>query len=230
MVGKVEQLRKGHCLVLVPGAIGGITGGINAVKQGREFWSGKQWNEVSIGFGADGNTSPFHDVNYEDYAINWDTDVSMKIPHTGQYDSYSCAIRCKMSTDSYFGLTDQSTLNNRLLDVAKAGNGLSSGQVLGLYRSGGYNVNQFSGNISKQSALKWMVGEMRANHAVQASLKAQNASAASNQYHAVVVKRVRYLSDFSRFKISIMNPSADVSVYPKLINAKNYNQLFSVYR
>ena len=74
----------------------------------------------------------------------------------------------------------------------------------------GYNVNPFengyNGNYLAEDALPWMVGEMKAQHVVQLGWKPS-----PKMGHASLAKKIRYLSDFSKYRINIMNPNGGQS-------------------
>jgi len=147
----------------------------------------------------------------------------MKLPNTSQRETFDCGIACKQSVDKYFGNPNQQTINSKYFKIAMKNNGLTSRDMLTMYKEGGYKGKIFSGNFSKEKALKWMINEMKANHAVQISAQISN----SSQYHASLIKGVKYLADFSKFRISLMNPSTSI------INANNfnsYNSMFSIWK
>ena len=196
-------------------AIGGLTAGLKAQSDGRDFWSGKQWNEITTGLGSEGATF----ADFED-ALDWDVDKGLKLRNIPQKEGFDCYIACKKSVDNYFGVT-QENVNSDYFNIAKLNNGLSDQAAFRMYSEGGYKGKFFEGTFKKEIVLKWVVDEMKLNHVVQGAFKVKGG------YHASLIKRVRYLSDFSKFRISIMNPSG---TYVRIKDFESYHKLFSLWR
>ena len=64
-------------------AIGGLTAGLKAQSDGRDFWSGKQWNEITTGLGSEGATF----ADFED-ALDWDVDKGLKLRNIPQKEGF----------------------------------------------------------------------------------------------------------------------------------------------
>ena len=153
--------------------------------------------------------------------IKWDVDVEMDIPSISQKEGFDCGIACKKGSDRFFGLNDQSGVNSDFFDIAAKNKGLTNTELTKLYREGGYMGNFFSGGFQKENVLNWMASEMKSGHVVNISLKVEGG------YHASLVRRVRFMNDFSKFRISLRNPS---STYMPVSDFSKYNQMFSVWR
>ncbi|MBP2833848.1 hypothetical protein J8281_16755 [Aquimarina sp. U1-2] len=221
--GYVSGLTGGAIGGLTAGIFGGIFGGMDAISNNKDFWTG-EWNVIT-GHGIDG-TNSFTD-NTEEILKKWDVERSMNLPYSRQGGSYDCGIACKKSIDSYFGNINQKAINAKYLGIANQNQGLSDRYMLQMFREGGYSGNLFQGNFNKQEVLKWMVGEMQLNRAVQLSTQVMNPGY-QNSYHATLVKKVKYLSDLSKFKITVMNPSSGTRVNVR--NFKTYHSMFSIWK
>jgi hypothetical protein len=204
------------------GLIGGIVGGIRATSNNREFWSGQKWLEAKTALGSDVGNQTL--LNIEEPLVDWDIDYEMDITRISQREEFDCAIACKKMSDRYFQKTNQSEINGNWFETAKSQGGLTNTDIFRMYRNGSYTANLYNGNFSDQNILQWMVGEMRANRIVQVS--AQPIGRTSATFHAVIIKRIRYLEDFSRFRINYIDPS---SIGVRINNFRTYNQLFSIW-
>lgn len=91
-----------------------------------------------------------------------------------------------------------------------------------MYREGGYRANLFEESFTKENVLNWIADEMRQNRPVVISANV------GGGVHANVVRGIRYLDDFSRFRISTMNPINGAYINPR--NFNSYQSLFSVWR
>ena len=194
------------------------------MKNGREFWSGKEWNEISLGFRGEGFSGLSEDFNI---ARKWDVEYEMDIPFTKQKGLYDCTHACKLSVDKYYGSTDQSAINSKWLKYVNSNNGLKNTLVPGYYQGAGYSTNLFGngfyGNYNAENALPWILNEMKSNSVVQLGWKPHGVSAG----HASLVKKIQYLSDFSKYRIHIMDPAGHAS---KLRSLSRVYQILSINR
>ena len=204
---------------VIGGAVGGLQGGIRAQKAGRDFWSGKKWVEVKTGSGNTIGSSS--NVNFSD--PKWDVEESMKLKQFSQEDEYSCTYRCKLSVDDYFGSTGQQSTNKGWLDYANKNNGVSSNKVEGLYRMAGYSTNSFSGSMTSKNGLPWIANEMRNNRVVQIGWFPDSSSSMG---HASLISKIKYLEDFSKFRIYLMDPAGHSSS----ATFKNIYQILSIWK
>ena len=95
------------------------------------------------------------------------------------------------------------------------------------YHGCGYNTNPLG--LPKQiyaanQALPWIRNEMAKNRLVQIGWYYDGGSATG---HASLITRVRYLSDFSKFRIDIMNPNGGQSTLRRF---NSIYQIFSIWR
>lgn len=212
----------------VGGIIGGIDGGINAQDNNADFWSGKQWEEIKIGSIFKNLPTLPENIGYS--PPNWNVDQSMKLTPVNQTTEWDCTYACKLSIDKYFGATNQTSNNikwfnrTQLLDSNGQG-GIPNSQIEGFYRASGYSTNplgNFNQTYSPNTTLKWITDEMKLNRVVQIGWKPDGTLG-----HASLITRVRYLSDFSKMRINIMNPNGGLS---QLNNFKLIFQIFSIWK
>ncbi|MCV9930889.1 hypothetical protein OIU80_01210 [Flavobacterium sp. LS1R47] len=213
---------------IVGGVMGGIQGGINAENSGREFWSGQKWEEIKMGYQEKSLFS--NKVNFSD--TKWDIDQQMKIPQTNQNFEFDCTHACKLSVDSYFGVSGQEANNLSWLKRANTLDsngigGIKNMRIMGMYNGTGYSTNPLGNgyyhNYDAKESLPWMSNQMAQNRIIQIGWMPDGTLG-----HASLVTRLRYLSDFSKFRIDIMNPnSGGTSVLKSL---KNIHQIFSIWK
>ena len=209
-------LKSGLIGGLTGGIIGGVTGGIKAINQDREFWSGKKW----ITTGYDSGTS-FSGSNQG--LMDWDYQSEMDIPSSSQKGDWDCTWACKKSVDKYFGTTGQESINDKWYDYVKA-SGLHHNRIENYYRAAGYNTLSFESGFSTsyqaKNALPWIYSKMNANEIIQIGWKPTGTFG-----HASLITKVKYLADFSKFRIYLMNPSGGTST---LSSFKKIYQIFSI--
>jgi hypothetical protein len=198
---------------------------LNAQNSGKEFWSGKsKWMEVKIGGGQPvtiGDKIDFSDTR-------WDVDEKMNLKQYNQISQNDCSVACKLSVDNRFSATNQTSINDSWFNQAqKSKAGLGINEIFDNYKGAGYQINDFgfsdirSGvNFQPNTALPWMVNEMKANHVVQLGWRPGNLFG-----HASLVKQVVYRSDFSEFRIYLMNPGQSGG----MIGAKSFNNIFQIF-
>ena len=81
--------------------------------------------------------------------------------------------------------------------------------------------NGFSTSYQAKNALPWMYGKMKVGEVIQIGWKPSGRFG-----HASLVTRIKYLSDFSKFRIHLMNPnSGGIS---RLSSFKKIHQIFSI--
>ncbi|WP_281922423.1 RHS repeat domain-containing protein [Flavobacterium collinsii] len=193
---------------IVGGAVGGIQGGLRAESLDSEFWSGKKWQEIKIGYGTKNLFSS--KVNFSD--TRWDIDQQMNIAQTNQNFDFDCTHACKLSVDSYYNVSGQKSNNLKWLNRANTLDangvgGIKNVRLMGMYEGTGYSTNPLGNgyfqSYSARVSLPWMSNEMSQNRIIQIGWKPDGTLG-----HASLVTRLRYLSDFSRYRIDIMNPNS----------------------
>jgi RHS repeat-associated protein len=204
------------------GIAGGISGGINAVKNGREFWSGEKWQEITLGYGGEGTSGFTKDF---ELGKKWDTEFEMKISRTLQKGEWDCTHACKLSVDKYYSTTGQSSINSKWLNYVNSNNGMKNTFIQGYYKGAGYQVSSFgngyNGSYAPKNALPWMLSEMKANRIVQIGWYPK-----SGYGHASLVTKIKFLADFSKYRITIMDPGG----HGVRATFKNIYQIFSVWK
>ncbi|MBW4360321.1 hypothetical protein [Flavobacterium taihuense] len=97
---------------------------------------------------------------------------------------------------------------------------------MGYYNGSGYSTNPLGNgyfeNYNANNALPWMSNEMQQNRIIQIGWKPDGVNG-----HASLVTRLRYLSDFSKFRIDLMNPDGGSTILKSL---KSVHQIFSVWK
>jgi hypothetical protein len=210
---------------------GGIRGGLKAQNSGKEFWSGKaKWMEVKIQYYTFGGQG----VNFKDSRFNidnWESFPSkpMGVPQTNQGANLkSCTWACKVSDDKYFGVVGQDEINtNWLNDAENSKKGFSNLDIMSRYENAGYCTNSnpiYSPGYDNKQALSWMIDEMKQNRLVHVGW---HIGGNPNFGHASIVDQLFYRSDFSEFKMMLMNPGSS----SKMIRTFNFvSDIFSVWR
>ncbi|KIA99667.1 hypothetical protein OA88_19100 [Flavobacterium sp. JRM] len=213
---------------IIGGTIGGIQGGIHAENSGREFWSGEKWEEIKIGY--QGNSFFSNKINFSD--TKWNIDQQMNIPQTNQNFEFDCTHACKLSVDNYFGVSGQESNNLNWLNRANTLDsdgvgGIKNIRLMGMYNGTGYSTNPLGNgyfqNYNAKESLPWMSNQMSQNRIIQIGWKPDGTLG-----HASLVTRLRYLSDFSKFRIDIMNPNSGGTTVLKSL--KNIHQIFSIWK
>tara|TARA_R110000868_G_scaffold96080_2_gene264276 strand:- start:2700 stop:9167 length:6468 start_codon:yes stop_codon:yes gene_type:complete len=200
------------------GLINGVSSGIRAVGNDRTFWSGQKWNEIIVGSKADGYFS-----STTDFMQKWDSELSMDIPYTEQAGEMGCTFSCKSSVDKYFNMQGQEKINSTWLSKTTDMKSLKllSGNLESYYKAAGYSTNPYGGNFSSSESLPWIVDQMKAGRVTHVQW---NNSLGG---HASLVSKVQYLSDFSKFRIFIMDPN--YSSYQQFNLKKTFN-MFAIWK
>jgi hypothetical protein len=180
------------------GLINGITSGIRAVGDNRTFWSGQKWNEIIVGSKNQG-----YFTSASDFMDKWDTDLSMDVPYSEQAGEMGCTFSCKSSADKFFNMQGQDKI---ITDWLKKTTDLKSLKILSgnlesYYKAAGYNTNPYSGNFSSSESLPWIANEMSSNRLTHVQW---NSTAGG---HASLITKIQYLSDFSKYRLFIMDPN-----------------------
>ncbi|WP_264550641.1 hypothetical protein [Flavobacterium sp. N2038] len=102
-------------------------------------------------------------------------------------------------------------------------NGVGSNQIEGFYNMAGYTTNSFSGNITASNGLPWIANEMRNNRVVQLGWYPDSSVSSG---HASLVTRIKYLEDFSKYRIYLIDPASHATS----ATFDNIYQIFSVKR
>jgi len=199
------------------GLINGISSGILAVGDNRTFWSGQKWNEITIGSSGDNNILR----ETGEFLRDWDVNESMDITNASQ-NGNECLVGCKRGIDKFFGVEGQNEINAKWSNISIKGSGLSEQQGYNMFREGGYKANLFNKSFSKEDVLSFISGEMKQTRSVIINARTTDVLG----YHANVVRSVKYLSDFSRFQISTMNPIGGGFINVR--NFSSYNNMFSL--
>jgi hypothetical protein len=154
-------------------------------------------------------------VNFKDFFSNtsadydlakWDIEQSVKIDGVPQIEKYDCGVACKQTVDGYFGV--KSKLDYSLLrEYAAVSGGIDSKYIMTIYDNNGYTTtplgNGFNQSYSHEKVLPFIQETLKNKNLVHFAFK----NSAGN--HFGVAYKVKYLSDFSRFKISIWDPAND---------------------
>ena len=210
---------------IIGGVVGGINEGNNATGAGNEYWSGEKWNELNTGYSPKVNSIS---GKYDFSGTDWDIDQNMSISQTYQGGEWDCTHACKLSVDKYYNnLSSQTSNNNYWLNRANNSNGVINKIIPEYYKMAGYSTNPL-GNGYFQSynakvSLPWITNEMKSNRIVQIGWKPDGING-----HASLITRVRYLSDFSKFRIDLMNPASGGLTVLKSFNL--IHQIFSVWK
>ncbi|UOY08645.1 RHS repeat-associated core domain-containing protein [Muricauda sp. SCSIO 64092] len=196
---------------LFAGLINGGLSGLNAVAEGRDFFSGKEW----IKAGISSNTMSAGE-SIEDIAARWDVVAPERPLRLGSLNQdgheFGCTVFCKKTVDKFFGVTGQETINDALLEMADANSGLTPNLYLGkkgVYATSGYTVDSYKtgflvgrgGTYSPQNALPWIGQKLESGSLVKTFFNIPQGQ------HAGLIKQIKYLKDFSDFRIHLYDPS-----------------------
>jgi hypothetical protein len=183
-------------------AIGGLWSGIDAVRDGRNFWHGGRLT----------------------------TDVSMPIPQGYQNGTYDCNYEVAEQIDAYYGNNRSDTYFQSL--ERGQGQGLRGSEIAKMYGKAGYTPKQITIDLQNPiNTTSDIANAMSNNNAVVLNYRigiggGYTASGQRIVYgHATAITRVRIYNN-GRFIINVMNPS--VGSTTRFTSLKLIHLLFSV--
>jgi len=182
-------------------ALGGIGGGISALRDGRNFWHGGRLT----------------------------TDVQMQIPQGHQTGQYDCNYEVAEQIDAYYGNNRNDTYFQSL--EPGQGQGLRDSEIARMYGKAGYSPQQITVDLQNPAnTTSSIANSMSNNNAVVLNYRTgiSGGYTASGQRivfgHATAINRIRVF-DNGKFIINVMNPSSGATRFTSL---KNIHLLFRV--
>lgn len=217
---------------IIGGAIGGISGGISAESEGREFWSGEEWNTIEVGsYGSNPFSNMYDDQN------PWNLleyPKGANVPHTYQGNFSSsllsqngCSYACKLMGDSYYGLSDPGGINTLWQNTAMSG--VAFNKIPGLYQQAGYKTKiMFGAKALSQKGANFQITQqiqkqMHMNRLVQVQIRNSGGS------HTAIINKVKYLSDYSKVRIQLMDPGVQ-NGFNEINKYRHIKGMFSFWR
>ena len=183
-------------------AIGGLAGGIDAVRDRRDFWHGGRLT----------------------------TDVSMPIPQGYQNGQYDCNYTVAEQIDAYYG-NNRSESYFRSLEPGQ-GQGLRDAEIARMYGKAGYAPNQIAVDMKNPlNTTVEIANSMSRNNAVVLNYRTGVIGGFTDSGqriifgHATAITRIR-MYDNGRFIINVMNPMAGSTT--KFTSLKLIHLLFGV--
>ncbi|WP_350292609.1 DUF6443 domain-containing protein [uncultured Croceitalea sp.] len=194
--------------------VGGVLGGLNATSNGREFWSGKKWL-----YGGSNYEEVFREMGARiaELDAKWDIEAGGKLKGVAQIDEFDCGVACKETVDNYFGKKPIIKYKD-LRTVASGSRGISSKTIMDIYSKNGYTVtplkNGYNYSYKHEQVLTFLESTFNQKGLAHFAFK----NSAGN--HFGVAHKVKYLSDFSKYKIFLWDPAS--GGFQRVIDQTNF--------
>lgn len=223
---KLRELLKGGLISAgVGGALGGIIGGIKAVKSDSNFWSGES---DAVGAGLTIYDEFIYDENIDFKLI---ATLKGKFPHLEQKSTIDCGLACVKANNKYFNITDNENIFFRKVEDPDQSfwasrmiekKGLWAREVKLILSEHRYFVNN---NVEKNFSS--LISEINKNRPVFVLFRIE--SHTQTDYHWSIITGVEQEVKTGAFRMILMNPSPNIPIHT-VKNFESVHTLFSVFR
>ncbi len=205
-------------------AVGGVLGGINASSNGREFWSGEKWLYAGTNY-----EEIFSEIGERivDFDAKWDIEIGGDLKGVPQTEQFDCGVACMETVNNHFGENPVVKYSDMRI-LARSSGGIDSKTIMGLYDKSGYTVtplkNGFNYSYKHEQVLPFLNKSFTQKGLVHVAFK----NSVGN--HFGVAHKVKYLSDFSKYKIFLWDPAN--GGFQKVINQNNFYErsIFGIFQ
>uniref|UniRef100_UPI00197A8B47 RHS repeat-associated core domain-containing protein n=1 Tax=Flavobacterium sp. J27 TaxID=2060419 RepID=UPI00197A8B47 len=194
-----DLIKNASTAAATSGLLEGITGGLKAIKDDSNFWTGKSnWKVVGAY-----NRNPITG-KYDFSGTNWEVKAELEIDFSRQTRNLTCTYHCKRAVDWFFlGGDEQQEINSSWFDRADA-NGIKNSHLPFMYESAGYNVEIFSQRLNERNISQWAINQMNSNRIVQISWQPDSSV---NIYHASLITKIEQNVKNLTYRFSLMDPA-----------------------